>query len=278
MTPLPLSPLIDQLLSVLLARPDVEAVTMFGSRARTEGRDADAGSDIDLQVVSREPSVLADSGWAESVLPAQAIVAWNVRAAFGGVQKLSVVLRDGEADIVVVPAKRMRLARWAVRFGIHQRNAKLRRQLGDIKLVMAGGFRVLKGGAAWQRFYDRVVAEVPEPGLSDAEVRNLVAGATVDLISIRRKLARGELRAAQRWLHTGLAETNFRLLHEWRRRRCERTYHDGRRAELYLPEDELVLVSVSAELDREALERAAESAETATRRLAAALLNEANLR
>jgi hypothetical protein len=52
-----------------------------------------------------------------------------------------------------------------------------------------------------------------------------------DYVFTRRKVQRGELCAAQRWLHHQLAETNFRLLHELRLRCGKTSFPDARRLE-----------------------------------------------
>jgi len=60
----------------------------------------------------------------------------------------------------------------------------------------------------------------------------------------------------QRVLHRSLAETNFRLLHELRRRQGQGTYREARRVERLLPAAELALVQVSARLEAAELHRA----------------------
>jgi hypothetical protein len=263
------------MIDALRSRDDVEAITLFGSRARSKDNAcADGGSDVDIQIISSRVDKLIEKSWATAVLAPTAISAWNVRPAFGGVIKISALLSDGEIDMVVVPSSRMRLARWAVALGLHLRSKKIQRKLGDLVLVMGGGYRVLQGGAKWELFWKRIVAEIPEPSLSLAEVLNLGEGVKVELISIRRKLDRGELRAAQRWLHLGIGETNFKLSHELRRRRGVRSFHDGRRVEQLLDPEELSLVTISAALTAESIWEAAQAAAEATTRLIEALSRE----
>ena len=264
--------LADTVIDALVQRKDVLALTLFGSRARAGDNQADAQSDVDLQIVTSRPGDVARAEWLAEVIGSENLTAWNVRAAFGGVQKVSVLLRDAELDLVIIPAARMRLARWSVALGLHRRNPGLRRKLGDIALVMVDGFQVLKGGSSWDRFYRSVVREVPVPGLSDAEVRNLAAGVRVDLVSIERKLTRGELRAAQRWLHIGLAETVWKLSHEHRRRAGQRSFHDARRIEFLMTPDELIPLTISVPLEREALRKAARQMARTAADLAARLL------
>ena len=97
------------------------------------------------------------------------------------------------------------------------------------------------------------MAEVPDPRLDDAAVRNLAACFRCDQRWLERKLARRELVAAQRMLHLGLVEANLRLLHELRLRRKERSFPEGRRLERIAPRAVVGAVTVSARPTRVAL-------------------------
>ncbi|MCF3652214.1 hypothetical protein [Synoicihabitans lomoniglobus] len=250
----------DALIGELDRRADVAAVIMFGSRTREGGNEADQYSDMDLQVITSRPDELTTPAWIIPVIKQGSLRAWAVRDAFGGVKKVSILCDDDAIDLVIVPLKMMRKARLLLTWGMHRRRPKIRRQFGDIVLTMGGGHRVIKGGNVWENFFARVVAEVPEPRIPAVEVENLAALARVDLHSIESKLARGELRAAQRWLHVGLMETLFKLMHELKRRRGERSFHDARRAESTLTALELDQISVSASLDAAEIAEAARKA------------------
>jgi hypothetical protein len=269
-----ISPQINRLIETLLESDDVQAAILFGSRARARGDSpADADSDVDLQVVVKHPGRWIQREWAAAVLPAEELRAWSVRNAFGGVHKVSILLTRGELDLVFVPAQRMRWARWGIALGVHRLSVSGMRKLGDLELLTEHGYRVLKGGRRWENFWRKISTDVTPPGLSDAEVRNLADGVKVDLVSIHHKLNRGEIRAAQRWLHTGIAETNFRLMYELRRRRGEPAFHDARRAESVMDAASLARITVSAELEAQALKAAAEKAAQATTELVSAILD-----
>ncbi len=104
------------------------------------------------------------------------------------------------------------------------------------------------------------MAEVPDPRLDDAAVRNLAACFRCDQRWLERKLARRELVAAQRMLHLGLVEANLRLLHELRLRRKERSFPEGRRLERIAPRAVVGAVTVSARPTRSALRSASRKA------------------
>ena len=265
-------PRVDHLIEVLLGSNDVEAAIVFGSQARAaDDSPADAGSDVDMQVVVKNPERWIESAWAESTLPDGCLQAWNVRDAFGGVKKISILLTDGELDLVFVPAYRMRWARWGMALGIHRISAQGMRKLGYLHLLVDHGHCVVKGGRRWESFWQRVLTEVVEPRLSIAEIRNLLEGEKVDRVSIQRKLARGELIAAQRWLHTGIAEAVFKLIHELRCRQGKPSFHDGRRAESIWTSEEVTALRLSARCEAAEIEQAAEQGLQVAQRLVAEL-------
>jgi hypothetical protein len=204
-----------------------------------------------------------------------AIKAWARQPAFGGVVKISALIGAQAVDLVLIPTWRMRLARLAVAGGWHRRSEAARRRLGDLALVWAPGFQVLKGSEGWRRFCARVVAEVPVPGLSDAAVRNLRELARVEHDSIRTKVARGETLAAQRWLHVKLGEISQRLWTEHRRRAGLPYAYDARRLELLAPAEDLARLTVKSDLTPVALRAAADEVLAAVEEWCRRLLNAA---
>lgn len=264
--------LLDDLVSWAAGNPDVQVLTLFGSHARHA---ADAQSDFDLQLIATRPATFESRDWTGTALPGHTLRAYSVRPAFGGVRKVTALFDAGLMDIVVVPAGRMRLGRMLVAVGLHRRVRLVRRGLANLAVVLRPGFRVLKGGAGWQAFYTQIVAEVPDERIDDRLADALGETAYLDYIGLERKLARGELRAAQRWLHTALAETNFKLMHELRLRRNEPSYHDARRLEQALTVADLGWVTVDARLDAAEIGAAAREAIRATHTLVRALTGRA---
>ncbi|ACB75691.1 hypothetical protein [Opitutus terrae] len=252
----------------------VNALWLIGSQVRAT-RDvverADAQSDWDFQIVTSLPERFATAAWTSEL--GLRVVNYAVRrAAISGLPKVAVRFATAEADLVVLPAGRLRFARWAVRLGWHRRSAGLRRSLQDLAVVIRPGWRMLKGGPAWQAFCERVVAEVPDPRLSDAAARNLAEGFVCDAIWVERKIDRGEWLAAQRMLHRSLAETNFQLLHELKLRCGERSFPEARRAERVLPAAERAMIAVAARPEPGDLRAALEMSATTCRALMQALV------
>lgn len=232
------------------AQPSVKAVVLIGSQVRAASDQVwrpDPQSDWDFQIFTSDPEMFARPDWAAAL--GCEIRAYAVRrAAIGGVPKVAAVFAGAEADFVIVPERPWRWARWLMRCGVHRRSPRLRRMLQDLAVVIRPGWRFLKGGETWEPFYQQVLAEIADPRLGDAEARALAEGFVCDALWAQRKLERGELVAAQRMLHRSLAETNFRLLHELRLRRGERSFPEGRRAERVLSREELTMISIDARL------------------------------
>jgi predicted nucleotidyltransferase len=237
------------------AERHVVAVTLFGSRARSEQSEAgpDSLSDLDVQIVSSRPCFFATAEWTR-VFAGHRRWAYVVRPASGGVTKATALFSPGiEVDAVIVPSRRLQLARLLVALGFHRRSHALARSLYELATVMRSGHRVLKGGPKWARFYSRVVEEVRGTRLDDDQAVMVAEEFVCDYTWVRLKIQRGELIAAQRVLHRSLAEINFRLLHELRLRRGHVSFREARRLERLLPPNDLARICVSAELTADSL-------------------------
>ena len=246
----------------------VLGLVLIGSRVRDEADPvwrADAQSDWDFQIITSRPETLENDAWLRAVGLKPLVYAVR-RAAIGGVPKIALLVEGAEADIVVLPAARLLPVKQQVEAGIHRTSAELRAGLQDLAIVIRPGWKFLKGGAEWEAFYRTVVADVPDPRVSDGEARSLANGFVCDYVWTLRKLERGELIAAQRMLHRGLAETNFRLLHEIRLRQGKRSFPEARRIER-IDSADADAIAVSASLEREELERALEKTAATCRRL-----------
>jgi hypothetical protein len=261
--------LLDSLAEWARGARDVRVAAVFGSQARAlrgETQPADPWSDVDLQVITTRPALYGNRAWTAAI-PHQTIHAYAIRPVFGGVRKVTAYFSGGEADFVVIPYRRLLLGRLLFELGVHRRIPAVQRSLGEFALVMSFGHKLVKGSRGWERFYDRAVKEIPLAHLTDEEALSLADGAYVDAVSIMSKLGRGELVAAQRWLHRSVVETNFRLMHELRVRRGTMSYPDGRRVEQLLDARELEDVRFEVALSVEALRSATLRAVASTRRL-----------
>ncbi len=238
----------------------VEAAILFGSSARPAGavEAGDHWSDVDLHVATTAAARLERLDWSRE-LAGLGFCHQIVRPATGGVRKVTALFVEGEVDLVLVPAMRLRLGRLAVRLGLHRKSAALRYALNEIATCLRSGYRFLKGEDSWGGFYSWIVAEMPGTRLDDREAVRLADVFLCDLMWVLQKLQRGELVAAQHLLHRSLAETNFRLMREWRLRRGLPlpSFGLGRRAEFLYPPEELRLVQINARLEAAELHQAA---------------------
>lgn len=255
--------LLDAAQDWILREPAIQSAVLFGSSAHVElaGTGPDAWSDLDLHVITNQPTALETVDW-PAVLPRQNYWGQAVRAATGGVRKATVLFAQGQLDLVIVPLRTMRLARWGWRAGLHRRHARLREALNEIHTCIHQGYRQLKGERAWGSFYAALKRDFPGVRLDDAMVRSLAELALVEQHWVRQKLARGELLAAQHRLHATLADINLRLLRELRLRRQQAlpSFGLGRHAEVLLTADELAWVRVDARCSAEELSAATEQA------------------
>jgi hypothetical protein len=257
--------------------PSVKGLVLIGSRERAASdrmSGVDAQSDWDFQIITTAPMDFANRDWTCG-LPGMELKVYATRVArIGGVPKVNAIFSNAEADFVVIPRWRLGLAKCAVALGQHRREGKLRSGLQDLVSVIRPGWRFLKGGRHWDSLYRRVVAEVPDPRLDDAATCALADIFLCESRWVQRKIARGELIAAQRMLHWELAETNFRLLHELKLRRGELSFERARRIERVATAEELVAVEVKAALEAGALRAAVEWSETTMRGLMRELVGE----
>lgn len=240
----------------------IDAAVLFGSQVRAEANpaSADQWSDIDLHVVANDTGALEGLNW-QRTLPDYRFCLRVVRPATGDVSKLTAVFREGELDLVLVPAKKLEQARVALDRGQKDEGAgPLLGALNNMATVMSGGYRFIKGERNWGQFYAKVVNELPGFRISDTEARRLADVFLCEFLWVLQKLQRGELVAAQRILHRSLVETNVVLLHEARIRAARATYQQARRIEMLASPTELRRVQVSARLTRNDLSLAAWSA------------------
>jgi len=257
---------------------ELSGLVLIGSRERprTEPVEvADEYSDWDFHLIARRPGFFADSSWARN-LPGVELLAYAFRTAvIGGVPKVSAVFAGAEADFVIVPEEVARRLKLAARLGHHRREGATRRRLQDLAEVIRPGWRFLTGAERWRELYQRAVDGVPDPRLDDAAAVILAEGFVCDYVWTLRKLARGELRTAQRTLFRELSEANYQLLHELKRRRGERTFTKARRIESITSPAELAAVSLEPRLEAGSLGQALEKSAAACRELMRALVGDA---
>lgn len=254
----------------------VSASVLIGSRVRDQNDEiwkADSQSDWDFQIIASRSDIFQSSHWIQN-LGVEVRTYVVRRAALGGVPKVAVVLDATEADFVILPAGLLRVCRLLVRLGVHRKSPYLRNKMQDLAVVIRPGWKFLTGRSAWEPFYRRIVAEIPDCRLNDSDIRELNSAFACDVVWTLRKIDRGEWIAAQRMIHRSLHETNLRLMHELRLRNHQRTFPEGRRAEFILSQEELEELRVTATLEANSLRNAVKKAAATCCRLTVGLVGE----
>lgn len=241
------------------AEPSVHALVLIGSRERA-ARDkiwrADEHSDWDFHVITSRPGMFFDSAWTRQ-LPGMSLRVYAPRVArIGGVPKVNVIFDGAEADFVVLPLRPFDVLRKRSDSAVARRVPSNYQRLQELAVVVRPGWRFLKGARKWEPLYRRAVRHVADPRISDAAACRLADAFACDYVSLQRKIARGELIAAQRLLHRDLVEINFRLLHEIKLRRGERSFPEVRRVERIATKEELEALTIEAAVNVPSLEAA----------------------
>ena len=130
----------------------------------------------------------------------------------------------------------------------------------DLRIVACPGWKVLKGGAAWERRYTRLGREVPWPRLTEAALRAHADTFWATAVWVAKKVARGELRAAQREFHRVLVEKIWLVLEDEARDRTPQVRPEARRAERWLPPAQVAETAFATAPDAQAMTAALEEA------------------
>lgn len=259
------------------AEPTVTGLLLIGSQVHAGKAGAmapDNHSDWDFHVITTDPPLFAQNIWLGKVGVGEPLAYATRMGRLGTVNKVSVVLPAGELDLVVIPARRLNLVKWLIRLGLVGSVTRAKEDLAGFAVVLRGGYRFLKGETRWGNVIRHIATEIPPLRLDDDAVRALAEGFVADYVSTRRKIARGELLAAQRWLHVHLAETNFRLAHELLQRNGKTSWPDARRIESLADVDAGKALAIEATVDARSLQAQADKAAQTFRDLMRGLLSD----
>jgi len=252
------------------SRPDITALVQIGSRVQAGGT-VDQWSDYDFQLITRRPALYRDPAALHGLGETWVVSSQRV---FGGADKLTLILPGAaEADFVILSALELRIAFAALRApGLAALwPPPLKFGVRDLRIVACPGWRVIKGGAAWERRYARLGAAVPWPRLSEREFQEVCAAFWAAAVWTAKKIARGELRAAQRHFHVSLTETLWRLLEEEARDQARPARPEARRAETWLPPERVAGTGFPTAAEPAALRRALAASAAAFAEVANAL-------
>jgi Streptomycin adenylyltransferase len=232
------------------AQADIRALVQIGSRVQ-EGAGADSWSDYDYQLITSSPRKYRDGSFSEKLGPCWA---FGSRMVFGNSLKVTAVFEGAlEADFVVLRHIEVLIAVTALRWPQTARlwPRALVRGVADLRGVVGSGWKMIKGGAAWERRYSRV-SYYSNP-LTEDEYNQWCGEFWSQLVWVAKKVGRGEYRAAQRGIHEHLLENTLRMLEQEALLGGLRAYPRGRRAELWMNPEQLRATDLSSRPERAAL-------------------------
>ena len=254
------SPFFLSLVGWIAGESTIESAVLFGSAASTPAPVASHGmsADVDLHVISPRPVALEEFDW-QRVLPDAGFRFQAVRAATGGVRKVTALFDAGQIDVVIVPTDVAQRTALLVYSGAYAQSKEATTALNEMATCLRTGYRFLKGEETWGSFYARVAREMPGVRVGEGELRAIADAAVIDFLWVLQKLEQGELIAAQHVLHRQISETNLRLFRERRLRRNQPlpSFGLGRHVEMLATRREAASLRVSARLDRRELTAAA---------------------
>jgi|CZKI01.1.fsa_nt_gi hypothetical protein len=236
-------------------RDDIRALVQIGSRAQKGGA-VDSWSDYDYQLITTRPERYGDGSFCRALGPCWAV---GAHEAFGNCVKVTAVYEGAlEADFVVLRHLEVLIATAALRWPKTELlwPRILRRGVSDLRIVVAPGWKVIKGGAPWEARYSRIAPY--RAAMTEKEFEGLCGNFWAQLVWAAKKAARGEFRASQRGIHEHLIETGLRMLQEEALLSGRQAYPLGRRAELWLTREQLEGTAFGTRPDPAALMNALE--------------------
>lgn len=256
------------------SQDSVSGLALIGSRLHSDDPllGADQFSDWDWQCITKDLQLFETSSWLQEIGFPEPLIYTMGQAKMGNTAKVYAVLPDTEIELVLFPHRLAQFVKLAVKIGLHQRFAGMRRMLEPLAAVNRPGFRFVKGEAKWKSMFQRIVAEVPVTRLNDEEIKELALGFAAEFVTLSRRLARGEIHSVQRLLHRVLVETNYRFLHELRLRNGQPTFPDARRLQSVADQDILDLIGTESSLDEASLKSALAHSLGCCQKLTASLL------
>jgi hypothetical protein len=229
---------------------DIQALVQFGSRARQDGS-TDTWSDYDYHLITSDPQKYRDGSFARELGPCWASAS---QFSFGDVDRVTAVY-DGalEADFIILGHVDMVIVALALSWPASEPlwPRPLARGVRSLRIAAGPGWKVIKGGALWEKRYSRI--SPLRDLMGEEEFRGLCAKFWVELVWAAKKAARGEWRASQRAVHEHLVECGLRVFREEALLDGRQAHYVGRRAEAWLTKGQLEATGAGTRPERAAL-------------------------
>jgi hypothetical protein len=218
------------------ARSDIKALVQFGSRVRQDGT-ADPWSDFDYHIITSSPKDYRDGAFVREL---GAPWACATRVSFGNVVRVTAIFEGAlEADFIVLSHLEMAVVALALKWPATSPlwPSALVGGVSSLKIAAAPGWKVIKGGARWERRYARITPQ--RVLMTEAQFEAICGEFWVELVWTAKKVARGEFRAGQRAVHEHLIENSLRLFREEALLDGRPSHYVGRRAESWFTSEQL---------------------------------------
>lgn len=236
-------------------QPDLEALIQIGSRAQASA-EVDEWSDWDYQLIVRSADRFQNRNWPKCIASC-----WNthLEQTERAVLKLSVVFEDGrEADFVPLTAWQIKLVYLAMRYPQFRRfyPRSLTEGIYNTRLIVRPGYKILIGGLAWKKRLDALQNDWPVKTLTIELYQENLNGFWRHAVWVYKKVMRGELRAALRWMHIELTDRRLALLAEEARLVGKTARPEARKAEQWLDARRLEQTAIATSPDQLVLAKA----------------------
>ena len=234
-------------------QPDIKALIQIGSRAQG-GRSFDKWSDWDFHLISTNPRKYYDTGWVLEIAPPWCV---NAERSSRGNMKVSAVFENAlEADFVLLANWQMKLVYWGMKHpGLAKwMPARLRHGIFEMRVILKNsGYRVLVGGASWERRMVALDVQWPACRMNAGEFNRHISAYWQKAVWVAKKIARPELRSAMHWLHKLILQHTYALLEEeaWLAGKGARP--EALKAEKWLDAQRLVQTEIGTELSQSSL-------------------------
>jgi hypothetical protein len=232
------------------AQADIRALVQIGSRVQ-KGAIVDAWSDYDYQLITSNPGKYRDGSFCREIGKCWVC---GTHVAFGNSLKVTAVYEGAlEADFVVLRSSDVAIAttvlRWPGTQSLWPR--ALKSGIANLRIVVGPGWKMIKGGAPWEKRFSRVTPYVA--ALTSNEFTALCANFWAQAVWAAKKAMRGEFRASQRCIHEHLIDGTLRVAQEEALLEGRKAYPLGRRAEQWLAQPQLEGTASGTSPDRAAL-------------------------